>query len=270
MQKFNEDDLELALLGGKPIKIDNTIFSIYPITFNQIAEIGYSIYSAAIQIFCLTPESLNNLLKQEINNDIYDSLCALSIKNESIRKNILLALFLITHQKFMFDLGNTNRFGTVIDVENRNTKNVNKIKYFIVNDTFSTMQYLTRVRNGLDNSESDEGNPANEKARELIKQRNKYRHKLKEEKSDDVDITIADLISVAAIGLHIELSKIYEYDMYQLNDQINRLKIFKNYDINIQALIHGAKSEDVKLKSWICSGKSFELLNGSGRNEYDY
>ena len=42
-----------------------------------------------------------------------------------------------------------------------------------------------------------------------------------------------------------------KYDIYQFNDQFNRLKIMDDYEVNVQALLHGAKKENVNLTHWI-------------------
>ena len=44
---------------------------------------------------------------------------------------------------------------------------------------------------------------------------------------------------------------IMQYDLYQFNDQFNRLKIMDDYEVSVQALLHGAKKEDVNLTHWI-------------------
>ena len=39
------------------------------------------------------------------------------------------------------------------------------------------------------------------------------------------------------------MDEIMEYDLYQFNDQFNRLKIMEDYEVNVQALLHGAKKK---------------------------
>ena len=71
---------------------------------------------------------------------------------------------------------------------------------------------------------------------------------------------MADLISIFAEAEKMPPQDVYRnYDVYQFNDQFNRLKIMDEYHVNIQALIAGAKSEDVKLQHWISKIKKDEM-----------
>jgi len=40
-----------------------------------------------------------------------------------------------------------------------------------------------------------------------------------------------------------------------LNDMLGRFKIFDDYETNINALLHGAKKEDIDLTHWISGNK---------------
>ena len=68
---------------------------------------------------------------------------------------------------------------------------------------------------------------------------------------NESDITISDLVSIMANGLGMTMHQVMQYDLYQFNDQFNRLKIMDDYEVSVQALLHGAKKEDVNLKHWI-------------------
>ena len=41
----------------------------------------------------------------------------------------------------------------------------------------------------------------------------------------------------------LRLQEVMGYDLYQFNDQFNRLKIMDDYEVSVQALLHGAKKE---------------------------
>ena len=63
---------------------------------------------------------------------------------------------------------------------------------------------------------------------------------------------MADLISIFAEAEHLPLQDVYnKYDIYQFNNQFNRLKIMDDYHVNIQALLAGAKSEELHMQHWL-------------------
>ena len=87
----------------------------------------------------------------------------------------------------------------------------------------------------------------------FLQRRKEERLKRKRAKAaeDGTDITISDLVSIMANGLGMTMHDIMQYDLYQFNDQFNRLKIMDDYEVSVQALLHGAKKEDVNLTHWI-------------------
>ena len=257
MTEIEQVDVELCLLGGKPVDVNG--FDIYPITFNEISDkdIGFSKYNRAVGTFCISVNKLDQILSEHLEEKyLYDFLCLYSVENLDIRNDILLALILSTKQAVTFD-------------KISRTYKINDCS--LDSDTFLKIQKIVRIRNGLENIEEEMENPANEMARRLLKQRKENREKLSRLKSGSSNnITIVDLISVCASGLHLALPVVYSYDVYQLNDQINRLKIFKDYDISIQALLHGANSKEMDIKFWICSNKDKEDIDSSDSDSYQF
>ena len=109
----------------------------------------------------------------------------------------------------------------------------------------------------MENIDEDIDNPDNEMCRSILEKRKKAREKLakaKARQSEDEDgepLTIVDLISIYAQAEHMKPEEVFQYDVYQFNNQFNRMKIFKDYDVNIQALLAGAKSEEIDLQHWL-------------------
>jgi hypothetical protein len=209
-------------------------------------------YNKALQTFCINTSQLNEILKIEVDDEqLYGYLCLFSVDNFDIRNDILLILRLITRKHVSFD-----EFNKIFIIHYKKSDCVLDF------NTFLKIQTVVKIRNGLGSLEEDDENPADIRTKRLLEQRKKYRNKLREAKTDadSLNITIADLLGSLASALHLELSKIYEYDMYQISDQIGRIKNSKDYDTNIQALLHGADSKDVNLKYWICRNKA---------NDYD-
>ena len=134
---------------------------------------------------------------------------------------------------------------------------------FVLNENnYNQFRNVLKQRNCFAGAEDflDE-NPANEMAAKLLEKRRMLKEKLrKTQKSQDDDgITMADLISIFAEAEKMPLQDVYRnYDVYQFNNQFNRLKIMDDYHVNIQALMAGAKPDDVKLQHWISKIKKNE------------
>lgn len=102
-------------------------------------------------------------------------------------------------------------------------------------------------------SEEIDENPADKATAELLKRRRALRKKLADAKKSDEsgNVTVVDLISIFASISQIPLCVVMEMDMYQLVNQFKRFQIYDNYKTSLEAMMHGAKSEDVDLKYYV-------------------
>jgi hypothetical protein len=129
------------------------------------------------------------------------------------------------------------------------------ILFVLDESNYNQFRNILKHRNCFaDMDDIDDENPANEMAAKLLEKKRMLKEKLlKSQKSQEGDgISMADLISIFAEAENMPLQDVYcNYDMYQFNNQFNRLKIMDDYRVSIQALMAGAKSEDVKLQHWI-------------------
>ena len=66
-----------------------------------------------------------------------------------------------------------------------------------------------------------------------MQRRKEERLKRRKAKSggDESSLTLADLVSILASGMGMTMDEIMEYDLYQFNDQFNRLKIMEDYEV---------------------------------------
>ena len=77
------------------------------------------------------------------------------------------------------------------------------------------------------------------------------REKVAKQKRKENGVSIADLVSVLAERTGLSLNQVMQYDLYQLNNQMKRVQMYDTYSTNIQALMNGAKSEDIDFKYFI-------------------
>lgn len=237
---INQTDLKLRLLSKKPIFVDN--IPIYPLSFDTISEIGYSKYNKLITLLCLDKEEFLPLFNEfDVNEfETFDYFITIMSNNENFLNSIIEILSQICHCDVIFCLENAS-----FQINNK----------LLNHDNFDEFQEVVKCRNSINKIKEDVDNPSNEKARQILEKRKKLRQKQQENPVELNDITIDDLITTLAGGMNLPLEVVMGYDMYQFNNMFNRLSVFKEYDVNIQAILHGANSNDIELKHWIRKNK---------------
>ena len=257
------EDLEHKLLSGGVIYIDNC--PTYKVTLKDMADYGFGQMQNIIALMATDDVSASKLLSNI--DDVVSTFFVLMVgivrelkevpnqagKQEGVLYNSTLAfLSLFFRRKVCFD----ENAGFVVKDDSDNI-------LFVLNESnYNQFRNVLKHRNcfaGLD--DIDDENPANEMAAKLLEKRRMLKEKLRKTQGaqDEDGISMADLISIFAEAEKMPLQDVYcNYDVYQFNDQFNRLKIMDDYRVNIQALMAGAKSEDVKLQHWISKIKKNE------------
>ena len=235
---INELDLNLQLLRGKAINISG--IKVYPLTLDEIAEIGIKQYQQYLGLLCLSDEELKNNGLSDYTTFRY-LLEIQSHGDDKLKKYIgyIWRCFL--------------REDIVPDIEN----NVFLMKDVIIDeDCFNDIVKILKQQNCLEeNSNTEEKQHfANEKAREIFMKLQKNRQKIKKMKEEDGNvITLDNLISIlSAYSNNLNLLSVYKLTMYQFNNQFNRLKMLKDYEFNICALTSfNLDSSQLDFKHWL-------------------
>ena len=258
---MRREDLEHKLLSGGVIHIDNC--PTYKVTLKDMADYGFGVMQEIIALMASDDATASKLLSNI--DDTVSTYYVLIIgmiqelrgvgvqdkKDDLVLYNAILAfLSLFFKREVCFD----ESIGFVVKDDSNNI-------LFVLNESnYDQFRNILKQRNclaGLDDFDDD--NPANEMAAKLLEKKRMLKEKLrKTQVSQDEDgISMADLISIFAEAEKMPLQDVYNnYDVYQFNNQFNRLKIMEDYHVNIQALVAGAKPEDVKLQHWISKIKS--------------
>ena len=254
---YTSEDIQLRLLSGIEIFFDD--IPMYSIPLIDIINFGYTKYRQIISLLCMDDEAAKSYFKNSSKNNstflLISSLILSEIKSgdseeltnsiDSIHNLLICFLKLIFKKEVIFD----SSYGFIIKSDDGN-------KILSVNN-YNDFRNLLKTRNCIDYIEDEIENPDNEKTRKLLEKRKKLRKKLQQTKANNYDendeqLNLADLVSIFAKAQHMPPSDVFnKYDIYQFNDQFNRMKIFNDYNINIQALLAGAKSEDIKLQHWL-------------------
>ena len=243
---MNSFELEMKLLAAKPIEIEGTL-AVHKVSFNNICDIGYKKYNSIIGLLCTSDLQIKKYLKLD-DVDIYQYIASLA-HHAALEPDIDSSKFvydILTVLKYIFKADEVK-----FDIE-KSAFIINGV-YTLNQRNYTEFAKIIKLRNCIENIEAEADNPDSERTRNLLERRKQLREQLNKTKSNsDVDaLTILDLISIYAVSSHMKLEDIFDYDIYQFNNQFNRLKIFKDYDVNIHALLAGAKKEDLDFKHWL-------------------
>ena len=212
-------DLELKLCSDDPIYVAGV--PIYPIPIRRIAQIGYMRFNSELRLLCLTEDDIKVLTGDDASDvGVYTYLVASAVRDAELMNALIFWLSEITHCKVLFS--------------QRKIAFVTR-SFEINKDNFSAIQSVIRQRNGL----------------QRRKEERLKRRKAKSLDDDESAITLSDLVSILASGFGMTLQEVMGYDLYQFNDQFNRLKIMDDYEVSVQALLHGAKKEDINFTHWL-------------------
>ncbi len=231
-------DLTLKLYSNDPVYVSGV--PIFPIPIRRIAQIGYTRFNAELRLLCLTEEDIKVLTGADISDiGVYTYLIANALQDANLMDILIFWFSEITHCNVVFSKHKLSFVTRAFEIGKEN---------------FTAMQSVIRQRNGLQDIEAEQDNPENEAARRVLQRRKEERlkrRKAKRSDEDESDITLSDLVSILASGLGMTLQDVMAYDIYQFNDQFNRLKIMDDYEISVQALLHGAKKEDIHFTHWL-------------------
>ena len=235
------DKLDMALLcnSNDPIFVGG--FPVYPVPIRQIRRMGYNRYKMNLAILCLTEEDISRMMEgiHGAGAPFFFLLSVLAYK-ENERQDIIDAFRMVCREDITWDMS---------ALEIRTSSGV------LREDNFRMFQDAVRQRNQYEVDTADE-NPADEFTRQLMQRSRELDAKRAKARGEDGGVTLADLVSICAAKLQVHPDVIGTYDMYQLHDMLGRFKIFDDYEINIQALLHGAKKEDIDISHWISGNKS--------------
>ena len=260
---MTREDLEHKLLSGGAIYLDDC--PTYKVTLQDMADYGFGQMQQTIALMASDDTSASKLLNNI--DDVISTFYVLVIgivqelrqppnqdgkQETTLYSSVLAFLSLFFRQKVDFN----KDVGFIVRDDSDN------ILFVLDESNYNKFRSILKHRNCLtDLDEFDDENPANEMAAKLLEKRRMLKEKLrKSQRAQGEDgISMADLISIFAEAEKMPLQDVYNnYDVYQFNNQFNRLKIMDDYHVNIQALIAGAKSEDVKLQHWISKIKKDE------------
>lgn len=274
---LSEVDLKLHLLGGDTIELD--AIPLKPYTIREIKAFGYENYmrnlnwlTLSVDDFIKSTDDIERRIElqaQRSNLKTFDFYVAGRGQVAEMFMDAIAMVFR-TGDIQILDEGliaiNFKEMG--ISIENEHGELVIDEEWLgmlppekvmlLHRDNYDDFVRVLKFQNFLDSVKgASELNPANEEARKLAEQMEINRKKveakkkaqLRNEKGDEGEIDISDIISaVTAKSNSINKFNVWDLTLYQLYDEYARLELIDNYEVNVQAMMTGAK--DIDLRHW--------------------
>ncbi len=242
---LNVDNLQL--LKGKPITIGEDFCLVYPITLEEIADMGANKFFRFLNLLTFTQQDVDESLKEigiETNEKISPyQFILMSSESKDFSLEIKQAFYTFIREEIEI-------LPESVVVGDRSNP-----RYFD-EELFSQLQKVLILQNNLDKGEDSRmNNPSDAHAAKII-EKIKNAQKRKSAKNSDETVEFADLVScLAAKGNGINIFNIWNLNYYSFNDQFQRVKIIEEYEMNIRSILAGADPKKIELKHWIRSIK---------------
>ncbi|SCY71800.1 hypothetical protein SAMN05720606_10876 [Paenibacillus polysaccharolyticus] len=234
---MNVQDIKLKTLANKPVLFQSVV--IPPKSLNDIVEDGYDFFSERLNLISLRIEDLFPSLSI---NDYEGTLIELLLY---IGDQSLLSAYLDAFQYFLDVPVQLSDIHSCIDAGDV------MLSYI----ELEQIAGIIRIQHCVVTKQDDDFNPLNDRAkalREKMLARKRKVRELKEGSGAEEALTFVDLISILSSNANgINILNVFNLNFFQFNDQFNRMKVLDDYEVNIQALLHGADSKSIKLKHWI-------------------
>jgi hypothetical protein len=234
---MHNNDLELKLTKGSPIKIEN-VGTLYPLTLGEISDIGEMEYNKMIYSFSLKKEMFN--IENEISQ--FELTLLYCRQDEDFRNLFLESVFVFTKETLnIFDENNTCFFYFGSLEEER----------FVGIKEFDEIVQIIKRQNFINDKEKEEEfNPTSEKAKELIDKLKYFRQRVKE-KNQEKGLDLSDIISiVAAHSGNINIFNVWDLTVFQLYSLYIRLMMKENFGLEYAKYIQGEDPKNLKLDHW--------------------
>lgn len=243
MLEIDSLDLKLKLLAGDAIEI-NGIGYIRPLTLRQIKDMGYANYNEYVSLLVTDLKETDTYKQLDIKDDVEVTIFDMCLSLQDLMDKFVKAIknvfqidcdLLYDKENHRIYLGDSDRF-----ISNENLEDIREI--LLYQNCLKNVGELKKKYNPAD----EVSNRIAEKLKSAKKNIEKYKNK---GSSDGSDIDLADIISaVSTKSYHRDKINIWDYTIYQLYDDFQRLRMVDDYDITIQSMLQGAK--DAKLKHW--------------------
>lgn len=232
------NDIRLRTFANLPTAV--ATFTIYPASLKMIADTGYHHYSQYLNVLSL---SLDKLIDSQYLHQIPKETQVYDIVFTLFKDETLFTIYRSALQFFLQTDDIYYKEGLYINGE-------------LINGTlYQDIIDIIHIQNCFLQEHNDHFNPKNDKVRKLKEKMLSNKRKIQQLKSDQAEsnqLTLLDLISVICSKANgINIFNVFELNMLQFNDQLNRMKLISEFELSVQQMLHGANPQKVELKHWI-------------------
>lgn len=253
MLDIPQKELNLKLLRGKPFTLDK-IGTLYPLSLDEISDIGETKYYQYLSIATFDAKEVQNIKdnSEKIELSTFELILTNFLygeNNADFKENFIKSLSLFFREEVTF----VKEYAIfVLGLESSNPRVINNKNYELV-------KYVLKKQNCLlPYEENKKYNPASDRAREImlkIKQTQEDLEKIKRKEQEQTNdsLTLFDLVSILCSNGEngINILNVWDLTFFQFENQFKRLQMIEEYDVNIQALLHGADSNKIQLNHWM-------------------
>lgn len=235
--------LDLALMTGIDIPIEECNIILHQPTVKEIAFIGEQEYFLAIQTICLDKKALIDEESEELLSEVTNFqlfLAMMEDKNFVEKKIAVKNAFSILFPNYTVIIAQTS-----LSFFMKNSEDQTGI---LIDDTnFINLQNVLREVCCLrENSMQTAGfNPQDKRAKEIAEKLMRGRQRVAAQKpTNDNFSLLGQYISVIAVGIYsTSLKEASELTMFQLFDLVERYSKYAAWDIDIRVRLAGGKSD---------------------------
>lgn len=234
---LNTNDIRLRTLANLPTTISS--FNLSPVSLRTIADIGYHNYTQYLSVFTL---SLDQLIENSYLNIIPEETQVYDVIFTLFEDEPLLHIYKSALKFFL----------QTDDVLYENGLHING--HLITQQLYQQIVNVIHVQNSFEQKDRNHFNPKNDRVRKLKEKMLNNKRKIQNLKSeqDENQLTLLDLVSVICSKANgINIFNVFELNMLQFNDQLNRMKLISDFELSVQQLLHGANPQKIELKHWI-------------------
>jgi hypothetical protein len=225
----NIDDLKL--LANLPLYVDN--IPIYSPTLKDIASIGLERYQVLLSYITITKNKINESFRNDIDNN-FDALIKLINNSPETLDYILVGLYFFTKIEFTPKV----EHGDIIFIND---------KIVLYRGNYDSFIKYVNFANKVEEENIEEMDEFDRQVYEMEK-------KIQESQNKDVEQpTFKDLISIVANldGNGLNIINVWDLNIYQFQEQLQRGLIKDNYKFNLQQILAGANPDNIKLESYL-------------------
>lgn len=233
----------LTLLRGKEILVNKTAHIRFP-KLSEVADLGFETYNQYITMLIMNKDSMLQIFKIQKNDEV-DKLTLFDIIfNIKGLRDIFYNIFSFFIAEELFVSIPYQCFY----VKKKDENKINNVR-LIYQDNFEEIEDLILQTNYVNMSDEKNLKPAGKHTEELLKKREKYKQKFANQNKNDIDISLANLISkLSTYNCGINLLNVWDYTIFQLFDQFFVMNNKRQIDmINMSYSVWGG---EYKIPKW--------------------